>query len=170
MSESVVDTNVLATANSHDATALQCAAACAVALSRLKGSGRLVVDASRAILSEYLRNARMSGQPGAGDAFLKWAWENQANAKFVRAVVITPDPTREYVEFPTVPDLESFDRDDRKFVATAVVAGPDVDIKLGLDTDWWYFRDPLVDAGVGLDFICLSEVEALVARRRLRSS
>jgi hypothetical protein len=128
-----------------------------------------VLDASHLIFAEYFQNTSRSGQPGVGDAFVKWAWDNQANTARCLRVMITPDAGRGFVEFPDAAALMDFDRSDRKFVAVAREAGPPTELHIDLDTDWWFNRDALIEQGLILRFLCLGEIAA-AAERKARSS
>ena len=94
----------------------------AVLLVQVRDCRCVLLDYSRLILAEYLRNARPSGEPGAGDAFLKWLLTNLTNTQRCAWVSITPEGNRGFEEFPDRPDLAGFDDDDRKFVAVALVS------------------------------------------------
>ena len=124
MGPAVVDTNVAAVANARDSHDPACVVACVDFLQALRASGTIVLDDEWHILREYESNLSSSGQPGFGDAFLKWVHNHQANAIRCMHVHITPDARRGFVEFPDDPRLKGFDRDDRKFIAVAC-AHPD---------------------------------------------
>jgi len=58
---------------------------------------------------EFFQNTRHylnpTGQPGLGDAFMQWVWENQAVDDRCEQVGITlkDGPTEDYTEFPVDP-------------------------------------------------------------------
>ena len=56
-------------------------------------------------------------------AFFIWIIRNRWNPEACEEVSITEDPNSldgcDFAEFPNDPDLDGFDRDDRKFVAVA---------------------------------------------------
>ena len=120
----------------------------------VRNAHRVMLDDQRDILDEYLRNLSPSGQPGPGDAFFKWLWENQANESHCVTVAVANDPVRGYREFPEDPALTDFDQDDRKFVAVARAAGTEPPILNASDTDWWHHREALRDCGVRVEFLC----------------
>ena len=164
----VVDTNVVATSNNVlDEVILPCAARCANELLTVRNDRRLVLDAEGEILAEYRRNASPSGQPGPGDAFLRWVLTNFANPERCVVVTTTPHDDRGYEEFPDDSELESFDFDDRKFVAAAISSGPPRDVLLGLDTDWFPVREALARYGLRLKFVCPDELEDALRRKGL---
>jgi hypothetical protein len=153
----VVDTNVLVVANGRDTHAdKKCVGKSIEALETVRDAGIIVLDDQNAILREYANYCHYSGQPGAGDAFLRWAWRNQAVAEACERVRITPKAGKpeDYEEFPDDPALKGFDRNDRKFVAVARESRNKPKILNATDTDWWEFRDPLRRHGIEVEFLC----------------
>jgi len=152
----VVDTNVAVVANGkHDGAGAKCEKACVDAL-RAARRQLILLDNSYKIFDEYRRNLAGSGQPGIGDAFFKWLWNNQANPDHCRLIAITPIAGSEvvYAEFPSDSDLESFHPKDRKFVAVALASKMNPEILNASDTDWWNFRQCLARNGVRVKFLC----------------
>ncbi|WP_322487868.1 hypothetical protein [Chloroflexus sp.] len=117
----VVDTNVPITANSQAKHAsLACRLACINALQPIRAQRRIALDDDGLILREYQKNLSLRGQPGVGDTFFKWLWDNQANRQICAKVPITyTKDDQEFAEFPADLRLHSFDRSDRTFVAVA---------------------------------------------------
>ncbi len=164
----VVDTNVIATANTvEDIDLLPCASRCADALVAVRDGRVLVLDRLQDILQEYRRNASSSGQPRPGDAFVVWVLTNFANPERCVLVDLTPDADRVYAEFPDDPDLSDFDREDRKFCAAAIASGIRREVILGLDTDWYVAREALDRHGLDLTFVCPEELAVIAARKGL---
>jgi len=157
MSDAVlVDTNVAVVANfQHENAQPDCVIASIDALSRARRQLVLVDDEQR-FFNEYRGQLSHSGQPGAGDAFFKWLWDNQANPKRCRQIAITPLDASgtEFAEFPSDRDLFGFDRADRKFVAVALASGLEPTVLNSSDTDWWNYREPLERNGVVIEFLC----------------
>jgi hypothetical protein len=152
----VVDTNVPIVANgaANHATP-DCVLRCVDRLVEVRKKQRVLLDDGLHILSEYMKHLSLSGQPGMGDFFMKWVWLNQANPRHcLRVQITTQEGSDDLKEFPQDPDLENFDRADRKFVAVALVSGLDPPILNATDTDWWDYREPLRRNGVTVDFIC----------------
>ena len=116
----------------------------------------LILDSDGAILAEYARHLSRSGQPGFGDAFYKWVFDQQANRNRVRRVTITPDPQRGYAEFPDDPALAAFDHDDRKFVAVAIKHSSKrpPPIVNATDTDWKTHQAALARHRISIEFVC----------------
>jgi len=100
---------------------------------------------------------RSEGQPGVGDAFLKWVLTNVTNPRYCETVHISPrDADGEgYMEYPDTEELAAFDSSDRKFVAVALAHPARPPILNAVDTDWWRFREALERHGVQIDFLCM---------------
>jgi hypothetical protein len=144
-----------------------CVISCVRRLQEIMESGTIVLDEDHWILSEYRDNLRSDGQPGVGDAFLKWVYNYQWNPQRCDRVRITPlaDGTG-FAEFPRDPDLTGFDPSDRVYVAAACAHPGHPPILNAVDTDWWIFRDILQRNGVALQFLCESDVRQMAERRR----
>ena len=163
MADVVFDTNVPVVANGLAGQASElCVEACIDRLLRSRAEDVIVVDAGGLIFEEYQRYLAHHGQPGAGDAFFKWLWDNQANEDHCRQVQITSiDPDeRGFREFPDDPRLVTFDASDRKFVAVSVAAGSQPAIVNASDTDWWNARVVLAEHGVNVEFVCPELMDA----------
>jgi len=150
----VIDTNVGIVANDrHSHAGLDCVEACTTALIGAR-NGIVLVDEGSQIIDEYRRHLSHSGQPGVGDAFFKWLWDNQGNPKNCRMIAITPKGSNNFEEFPIDPGLNGFDPADRKFVAVALASGLGPEILNASDTDWWNFRAVLANNNVTVIFLC----------------
>ncbi|HEX3070718.1 MAG TPA: hypothetical protein VHX14_19270 [Thermoanaerobaculia bacterium] len=156
MTAFVIDTNVLAVANGkHAAADTDCVEHCISAL-MLSRDGTVLVDDGYRIFDEYRRYCSHRGQPGLGDAFFKWLWDNQANERHCIQVPIRhigPEVT-DFAEYPTDTALAGFDRGDRVFVAVAIGSELDPDLLNASDTDWWRVRHALARNGVRVQFLC----------------
>jgi hypothetical protein len=154
MSAFVVDVNVPIVANGRGTHAdLDCQNASINALLGIVQAGILVLDDQMQILEEYRRYLNPSGQPGVGDAFMQWVWENQAVAARCEQVSLTVG-TSGFKEFPTDPRLNRFDLADRIFVAVAKASINDPEILNAVDPDWWEHRDALAQNGIRVNFLC----------------
>ncbi|MEJ2705344.1 MAG: hypothetical protein P8Z79_23135 [Sedimentisphaerales bacterium] len=161
----VVDTNVPVVANGSSKQASpECVRTCAVRLGEIVQEGQLVLDDNWLILKEYMANLRCTGQPGPGDAFLKWALTNHRNPKLCEQVAITPRNSGEtdFEEFPADPALDGFDPADRKFVAVAVAHRDRPPILQAVDTKWWQMKKPLLRAGITVDFLCEADIRSIL--------
>lgn len=166
----VVDTNVAVVANERDGEFPDCVAACVVRLTEILAAGKIALDQDWLIIKEYMRNLRSSGQPGVGDAFLKWVLTNHANPARCCKVAITSSGRgpNDFQEFPSDHRLSTFDRADCKFVAVALAHAECPPILQALDSEWWEHKDALKDNGVRVTFLCLNEIQELHQRRQRR--
>jgi hypothetical protein len=146
-----------------------CVISCVGRLQQLIENDKLVIDARGLILSEYQSRIVSGQQPGVGYAFLKWLYINQWAPQRCDRVQITPvsDDPFTFSEFPHDPHLADFDREDRKFVAVALVHAGRPPILNAVDTDWLIFREPLERNGLRLEFICEDDLRAIAQRRRI---
>jgi hypothetical protein len=157
MPDVVIDTNVPMVANGLAVQADSgCIEACVDRLIVCRAQEVLLIDDGGLILEEYRRHLAHSGQPGPGDAFFKWLWDNQANESHCRRISITPidSDSRGFEECPADQRLATFDPSDRKFLAVAIAAGSSPSIVNASDTDWWTARHVLADYGVTIEFVC----------------
>ena len=151
----IVDTNVLLVAsNKAPQASLTCVLACDKYLQDLMRTGILVIDNQCLIIKEYMNKNSQSGQPDAGDAFLKWVLINQANPNRCEKVFITQIVENDFAEFPRSPNLEKFDSSDRKFVAVALTHPAKPAIANAVDSDWRNYEIALANHGVSLNFLC----------------
>lgn len=157
MSAAVVDTNVLVAANRRGThVTLGCALGAIGRLRSIRRNEVLVLDDGWRILREYLQQASSAGQPGVGDAFLKWALTQRKNPRRCELVPLTQrsgDPD-DFREFPNDPDLVRFDQSDRKFVAVALASKYHPTVVNATDTDWWHFRPAFERHGLEIEFLC----------------
>jgi hypothetical protein len=152
----VVDTNVLVVANGREAghATPECVLQCERRLLAVRTGERIALDTSYEILNEYFRKQNFSGQPGPGDAFAKWAFNNQWNATHCDLVEITRLSDGSYREFPTDPQLARFHLKDRKFVAVSIAHPERPPILNAVDSDWDDFLGPLAENGVVIHGLC----------------
>lgn len=162
----LVDTNVAIVANGKSEQADESLVEiCIDAILEVTGKGGLVVDDAGLIFDEYRQNLSLSGQPGTGDAFMKWVHDYQWNRDFCerRAITRLEGDDRGFAEFPAAAALEEFDHSDRKFVAVANAAEPKRPILEAVDFKWWGWKDAL--AAEGIEVIFLDEAAAAVGYR-----
>ncbi|MDE2654235.1 MAG: hypothetical protein OXI71_10545 [Gemmatimonadota bacterium] len=112
------------------------------------------MDDKDTILREYRKQFDQSSTQAVGFQFLLWIHDNQANSEYCRKVLVTHDETLGFAEFPDHEDLETFDWDDRVFVAVALGSCTGAVILNATDTDWWDHREALNRHGVKIDFVC----------------
>ncbi len=149
----VVDTNVLIVANGRDDTPadLKCELACVEALQSAKAGKQLVLlDTFDLIIDEYRDYCRQSGEPGVGDEFFKYLNDHQHSTKKVIHISIqeTPDEDGGFANLPA----NTFDRDDRKFLAVAEAG--DGRVVNATDSDWSEHADFIDSLGVHVCELC----------------
>jgi hypothetical protein len=154
----VVDTNVAVTANGKQlptGVSRQCVAVCARRLQAVQTAGIVAIDNQWRILREYRANLREAGQPGVGDAWLKWLLTNLANPTRCHQVPITPrGGGNDFAEFPSDPDLQTFDQSDRKFVAVSLAHPANPPVLNATDSDWRNHHTALERHGVIVEYLC----------------
>ena len=158
----VVDTNVPIVANGREIHVDEnCRLACVETILRIQTSQTVVMDESRAILTEYRMNLNLSGQPGIGDRFFKYVWDNMYSGARIMRVSITEsdDAGRGFEELPE----NRLDPSDRKFLAVAVVSG--ASIVNATDSDWEEQRALLDSLSVDLIEVCPDVIEEHRRRR-----
>lgn len=154
----VIDTNVAVVAE-RPAMAPQaseaCQTACVAAVKKVIDNQQpIAIDRRGAILREYINNLGTRASHEQPAAFLLWVLRHQADVDRCEMVDITPTGDRSYHEFPDDPALSSFDDDDHKFVAVALVHPERPPVLVAVDSDWWRHRVALRGHGLELRFLC----------------
>lgn len=164
----VVDTNVATTANgANGAAPPSCVAASARALLAVVRGGHVFVDDGGRIIAEYRANLSAKGQPGPGDAFLKWLLTHEWGGERVTRVPITPaDDDDDFVELPKPPRGVRYDPSDRKFLAVAAAHPDRPPVLQSFDSKWWGWTEALAKAGVAVHFVCAREIAAKHGAKR----
>ena len=157
----LVDTNVAVVANGKDNHPDPLVEKCIDAIVQITQGGGLVLDDADRIFSEYRNNLSLKGQPGTGDAFVKWVNDNQWNVEKCerRAVTCLDEQEQLFEEFPKSEALLDFDRSDRKFVAVANT-GKRCPILQAVDFKWWGWKEALAECGIRVVFIDEKAAEA----------
>ena len=163
----IVDTNVPLVANRSSHASEDCVEICVDRLMQIiDGEVKLAVDyraldGQRYIIDEYRNKLNPSGQPGVGDAFLKWVEINWTNPKWCDWVEITPivGSKINFAEFPRDPALTNFDDDDRKFVAVACAHSGKPPILQAVDSKWHNFLGALAQNGVAVEYLCPGDMQ-----------
>lgn len=155
----LVDTNVpkvanLATQPDPDSDIPEaCVLACINAVEHVIKKRGLIVDAGDEIFNEYRQQLSMKGQPGVGDAFMKWVNDHRYNPEYCDRVTITKTGDS-YDEFPDHDELGNFDKSDRKFVAAANAHKDKPPILQATDNKWWAWKGSLAEVGITVHFLC----------------
>lgn len=148
----VVDTNVLIVANEDSKQAApECVRTC---IEMLEGAARgeqiVLLDESDLIMDEYHRHCDYSGAPGVGDTFFKFLHDHQWSETSVIRVQIqeTSDADGGFANLPP----NSFDRNDRKFLAVAEAG--DGQVVNATDKHWPEHADFIDSLGVQVLELC----------------
>jgi hypothetical protein len=151
---------VCVVANGHTPQASDaCRSNCIALLESVRANSTVLVDSLDLIFSEYFDNLSVAGQPGLGDAFVRWLWDNQGYPEILLRVPIQPAaPPQYFAEFPTSDDLVGFDISDRKFVAVAIASGLNPSIYNAVDSDWWNYSESLAASGIQVINICPDQI------------
>ena len=149
-----VDVNVPIAANGGAThTSMTCQKACIEMLLGIMRGRRLALDNDGWIFREYLKYLDLSGQPGTGDAFIRWVHDHQWNPDKCVRVTITKLAEGGIAEFPADPALANFDLADRKYASVASVSGATV--VNATDTDWRDFSAPFAANGINVLNLCV---------------
>lgn len=154
----VVDTNVGIVANRTTEVSPECELSCVRALRALTAGGHLVLDGGDLIFDEYRNYLSLSGEPGTGDAFMRWVSDNRFNEELCTRVPITPTGEGSFDEFPDEAGLESFHANDRQFVSVSAAHPGEPPILVALDRGWCEHEVALAAAGVPVTFLCPDDI------------
>ncbi len=153
----VVDTNVATTANgANEGAPASCVLTSARALRAVMAQGHVFIDDGGRIVDEYRANLRAKGQPGPGDAFLRWLLTHEWGGERVTRVRITEKPADpdDFEELPAPNDDVAYDPSDRKFLAVAAAHPEKPPILQSFDSKWWGWQRELAKIGVTIHFVC----------------
>ncbi len=158
----VVDTNVVVVANGRSEQASSdCVETCGERLEEIMhGEVKLVLDNRWIILREYMQNLRSNGAD-VGDRFLGWLLVNKDERCDLVPITPVDGSENEFEEFPDDPALDSFDPDDRKFIAVACAHPEKPPILQAVDSQWLDFRNAFRRNGVTVEFICEDDIQRL---------
>lgn len=71
----------------------------------------------------------------------------------------------DFVEFPNHPELQKFDRSDRKFVAVSVAHPDQPPILQAADSKWWGWKEALAECGITVIFLCSDGIAEKYAKK-----
>ena len=171
MPECLIDTNVAMAANFKATVSDECALRCIQALREVTTNRRLlVVDDLDLIFTEYRNNLSLRGQPGVGDAFMKWVNDHRYDATRCTRIPITPTDQHntDFSELASYTALTSFDPSDKKFLATAVAHEKSPPILVACDTDYWDAKETLRSNGINIEFLCQDDIKRLSTAKKKR--
>ena len=162
----IVDTNVVLIANGqHQDVSPTCVKDCALALQAIMREERIALDDGFRILREYQNKTQPKRGNRPGDAFVKWALRNNANAARCDQVPLQADPVRGFASFPDDAELGDFDAPDRKFVAVAAAHPGHPLIQQAADSKWLNWEAALNRHGVQVLFICKDDIERFYRKK-----
>jgi predicted nucleic acid-binding protein len=150
IAKKVIDSNVAIVANGHSPQAsIDCELACVELLERCEHLS-ICLDQTSMIMDEYAKHLSYAGNPGVGDMFFKYLHDNQYAQKNIELIRITQtdDENRGFDELPA----NDFDPSDRKFLATAVVAGAQV--VNATDSDWAEQQELMNQLNIAVQQLC----------------
>lgn len=166
MAEVVIDTNVLLVASHrHAGASPQCVLACVERLERVRNNDCVVIDDQFRILGEYQRKLDANKGKRAGEAFLKWLLQNQANRTRVQQVALTEGAPDDYAEFPDAALAAAFDPPDRKFVAVAHAHPNKPPVLQATDSKWLRWHARLQQHRIRVEFLCEQDLHRFFAAK-----
>ncbi|KLN36107.1 hypothetical protein FB00_03660 [Cellulosimicrobium funkei] len=147
----VIDTNVPLVTKLVDGHPPELLDACEQIIEEiLEQRMRIVTDLDGEIVSEYLHQLSLSGQPSLGDAFVRYVHDSRFTWEEATRPDIQPDTSAENSYGALGGDDAEIDPSDRKFVAAAKVAG--VPVVQATDTKWLNWASVLARHGVVVIF------------------
>ena len=156
----VIDTNVILVANGlHLGVDSECVAECALRLQSVMANGRLALDSDFQILLEYQNKTSPKAGKSPGDAFVKWALQNNSNSSRCDLVDLEEHAERGFVSFPDDEQLRDFDPPDRKFVAVSAAHPDTPPILQAADSKWLNWYPALANHGIGVEFLCPESIQ-----------
>jgi hypothetical protein len=138
----------------------KCRLAAIQRLRQIISSGHVLIDDAGSLLAGYRQYLSGKGQPGVGDAFLKYLADNEYNEQKVTRIALSINNDRTFAAFPEVPQLATFDAADRIFVALALTAPIDSTVVNAVDSDYSHHSQALVQFGVRVEELCPETLKA----------
>lgn len=155
----VIDTNVALVTKHPEEHPLELVDACQELLEAILSNRSVVVtDDGGEIVEEYFHQLNHAGQPSLGDAFARYVHDHRFTWDQSARPDIQPDSTTENSYAVLRCDDADIDPSDRKFVATAKVAG--VPIHQATDTKWLNWGDVLDRHGVRVIYVHAASIRA----------
>lgn len=153
MSKVIIDTNVIVVANRQNSRVFEgCAQACVNFVVKAHKEHVVLIDSGDEIRGEYAKALKISRPMGLGALFLLHVINNQFNQRWVQRVDLDKGADGEFLDFPKVPELANFDKDDRKFASMAKKTG--IAVSNAIDSDWADSLIALNANGINVDFLC----------------
>jgi len=114
----------------------------------------VVIDDKSEVIRNYRQYLSGKGQPGLGDAFLKYICDNEYDATKVIRVRLDKEDDGSYAVFPKDSRLSAFDPADRIFVALVLACPQTTTILNAVDSDYSHHADALNRHGVQVEELC----------------
>lgn len=153
MVEAIIDTNVAVIANGQNNDVVQsCYNACVRFIITAKASRVIVIDDGDEVRSEYAKAIADRRPHELGAHFLFHILNHQYDPAKVRRVALTKDGNGNFIDFPNVPELSTFNHSDRKFAALSKNTG--IEVTHAADSDWCDFLTPLQANGINITHLC----------------
>jgi len=122
-------------------------------LQRIQKKGTYVVlDEDFEIFNEYKNYLSFSGQPGVGDIFFKWLFDNCWGFPSSERIKLHKTENG-YKEFPRGMENTNVDLDDMKFFAVSNAHPLKPDIYEATDSKWWNWRNAAMQCGIRIQFL-----------------
>lgn len=143
----VVDANVLIAANNRETEQAtpECVQRCVLALEEVQHNV-LVLDEVGFVFAEYAKYNSFAGQPGLGDAFFKWVYQNQFQLSQFERVDISQ------IQIPE--EIIKFDPADHIWLKVARASQLDPRILNAVDSDWKIWAERLELHGFRVLLLC----------------
>jgi hypothetical protein len=148
----VIDVNVLIVANARETE--QATPSCVLnCVSELEAAREkiVVLDSAGLIFGQYQNYNSFKGQPGAGDYFFRWLWQNLGDAAHCEMVALT-GLDNSFIEVPA--ELRGFDPSDHVYIGVANASVNNPTILNATDTDWYDWRIQLEQHDFKIEFLC----------------
>jgi len=144
----------------HEDISPECVEECALALRNIMKKGRIALDDSFRILTEYQNKTSPRKGNGPGNAFIKWALRNNANPAKCDLVPLQEHSERIFESFPEDKELDDFDPSDRVFVAvSAAHPKKPEEILQAADSKWLDWAITLERHDIRVRFVCREDLE-----------
>lgn len=163
MSDVIIDTNVAVVANGQSTEVVSsCVNACMRFLTRAKTEHVVLLDGGDEIRAEFAKALQHRRPYELGAQFLIYVLQQQWNPDRVRIVHLDRTAQGGFVDFPSDPELATFDPSDRKFAALARKTGTPV--TNATDSDWADSLAALNANGISVHFLCGCDKTAWFSR------
>ncbi len=115
-----------------------------------KNKTKIFLDNLQLCFKEYFTYCNRSGQPSLCDIYTKWLWDNQYNDQYCKIMHITPidNSKTNFKCLKRYEFLNSFHKNDKKFIAIAIASEDYPEICNATDSHWQSIESRLEDIGI----------------------